>query len=68
MKTFHIFLKYLAKTSKMKNVLDKSCRENYVQQLFLKNHVVYEIMVKNVIQPEGPQMMSHYGAYKLHAG
>ena len=25
-------------------------------------------MSKNIVEPEGPQMTSHYGAYALHAG
>jgi hypothetical protein len=33
-----------------------------------ENHAVYEIMSKNVVEPEGPQMTSQYGAYLLHAG
>ena len=35
---------------------------------FLENRTVYEIMLKNTVEPEGPQMMSQYGAYVLHAG
>jgi hypothetical protein len=55
----------------MRNVLDKSCRENqntfYVQELFSKNRTVNGRLSKNVVKPEGPQMMSQYGAYVLHA-
>jgi hypothetical protein len=40
----------------------------YVQYLFLENRAVYEIMPKNVVDAEGPQMTSQYGAYVLHAG
>ena len=36
--------------------------------LFSENRIVYEIMSKNVVQTEGPQMTSRYGAYALHAG
>jgi hypothetical protein len=32
------------------------------------NVAVYETTSKNVAQPEGPQITSQYGAYKLHAG
>jgi hypothetical protein len=49
----------------MRNVLDKSCIENkntfYIQHLFLENHAVYQIMSKNMVEPEGPQMTSHAG-------
>ena len=34
---------------------------------FRENRAVYEIMSKNV-EPEGPQIMSQYGANALHAG
>jgi hypothetical protein len=35
---------------------------------FSENGTVYEIMSKNVVDSEGPQMTSQYGAYALHAG
>ena len=35
---------------------------------FFENRAVYEIMSKNVVEPEGPQMTSQYGAYALHTG
>jgi hypothetical protein len=34
---------------------------------FLENHAVFEIMSKNTVEREGPQMTLKYGAYKLHA-
>jgi hypothetical protein len=40
----------------MRNFSDKSCRENkntfYVEKLFSGNHAVYDIMSKNVVEPE----------------
>ena len=36
--------------------------------LFPENRAVYEIMSKNMVEPEGPQMTSEYKAYELHAG
>jgi hypothetical protein len=47
---------------RMKNILNESCRENqntyfmlnYI--FFFKNRVVYEIMSKNMVEPERPQM------------
>jgi hypothetical protein len=33
-----------------------------------ENRAVYEIMSKNMVEPEEPQMTSEYGAYALHAG
>ena len=35
---------------------------------FSENRVFLEIMPKNVVEPEGPQMTSEYGAYALNAG
>jgi hypothetical protein len=42
----------------------------YVQWIFFfsENRTVYEIIPKNVVETEGPQMTSQYGAYALHAG
>jgi hypothetical protein len=57
----------------MRNVLYKDCRENQnthfiFNNLFSKNRTIYEIMSKNVVETEGPQMMSQDGAYVLHVG
>jgi hypothetical protein len=57
----------------MRNALDKSCRENqnthFVLGIFVtENRAVYDIMSKNMVKPECPQMGTKYGAYKLHAG
>ena len=58
----------------MGNSLDKSCsRENenthFVFSNFFsfENRTVYEIMPKNTMENEVPQM-SQYGAYALHTG
>jgi len=54
---------------RMKNVSDKSCRENqnthfiFNNFFFPENRVVYEIMWKNIVQPGRP-----HGARALHAG
>ena len=34
---------------------------------FFENRTVYEIMSKNVVETEGPQKTSQYGAYALRA-
>jgi hypothetical protein len=57
----------------MRNILEKSCRENQnayfmFNNLFSENRAVYEVMSKNTVGTEGPQMMSQYGANALHAG
>jgi hypothetical protein len=33
-----------------------------------ENRTVYEIMSKNLVETEGPQMTSQYGAWALRAG
>ena len=57
----------------MRTVLDKSCRENenthfMFSNFFSANCAVYEIMSKYVVETEGLQMTSQYGAYALRAG
>jgi hypothetical protein len=57
----------------MKNVSDKDCRVNQnthfmFNNFFSENRTFYEIMSKNMVETEGPQLTSQYGAYALHAG
>ena len=54
---------------RMRNVSDKSCRENQnthfmFNNFFLKNHAVFEIMWKSVVEPCGPWQ---YDVCTLHA-
>jgi hypothetical protein len=56
----------------MRSVLDNRCRGNQnthfiFNNFFLENLAIYEIMLKNVVETEGPQMTSQYGAYDLQA-
>jgi hypothetical protein len=56
-----------------KNVLDKRCTENENTHFRFttfspENRAVYEIMSKNMVEPERPQMTLQYGAYALNAG
>jgi hypothetical protein len=58
---------------RMRNVLEKKVQRKskhtfYIQYLFSKNRAVYEIISKNMVEPEGPQMTSEHSAYELHAG
>jgi hypothetical protein len=58
---------------RMKNVLDKGCREiqnTYFifKNFFSENRVVYEITSTNMVESEGPQITSQYGAYAFHVG
>jgi hypothetical protein len=45
----------------MRNVSDKSCRENqnthFVFSIFLKKSTVYEIMWKNIVEQGRPEMI-----------
>ena len=57
----------------MSNALDENCRENQnthfmFSNFFSENRAVYEKMSKNMVEPDGTQMTSQYGAYALHAG
>jgi hypothetical protein len=49
-------------------VVDKIEAHIFFQYFFSENYTVYEILSKNLIETEGPQMTSQYGAYALHAG
>ena len=58
---------------RMRNVLDKMRRESQSiyfisKSFFSENCAIYEIMSKNMVDPEGPQMTSQYGAYALNSG
>jgi hypothetical protein len=39
----------------------------YGQYTFSENRAVYEIMLKNVVEPAGPQITSQSGAYEVNA-
>jgi hypothetical protein len=57
----------------MGNILEKSCIEIQNTHFmfstsFSENRTVYEMMSKNMVETEGPQMTSQHGAYALHAG
>ena len=57
----------------MRNVLDKSRRENknthfVFNNFFSENRTVHEILPTNMVETEGLHMTSQYGAYELHAG
>ena len=57
----------------MRNVSDKSSRQNQnkyfmFNKVFSENRAVFEVMSKNEVEPEGPQMTSQHGAYMLNAG
>jgi hypothetical protein len=56
-----------------KRDFSKSCRENQntrfvFNNFFLENRAVYEIMWKNIVQPDRPQMTIQHGACALRAG
>jgi hypothetical protein len=75
MKTFRHFLTISRLiVLKMRNVLGKSCRENENTQFIFnnffspENRTLYEIMSKNWVETEGPQMTSQHGAYTLRSG
>ena len=58
---------------KMKNVSNKSCRENQNTRFTFSNFFpkfvpIYEIMWKNRAEPERPQMRIQHDACALNAG
>ena len=50
------------------NLYRKSKHMFYVQQLSPENHAMYEIMRKNMVDPDRPQMTVKHGAWTLRAG
>ena len=59
----------------MRNVSDKRCTEKrntlfscLITILFFENLNVYEIMWKNIVDPDRPQMTVWYGEWTLHVG
>ena len=56
---------------RMKNISDKSCRENqnthciFSNFFFFENGTIYEIMRKNIVEPDRRRQ---YVACALHAG
>ena len=56
----------------MRNVLDKTVEKYKTLILysvnFSENRAFCEIMSKNMVKPEGPQITSQYGAYALPTG
>ena len=39
-----------------------------LKYVFSENRAVYEIMSKNLVEPERPQITSQYDAHTFHAG
>jgi len=58
---------------RIRNISHKICTENLnihfmFNDSFPENRAVYEIMWKNMVQPDRPQMKMQYGTCALHAG
>jgi hypothetical protein len=49
-------------------VVEKIITHFVFSNFFSENRAVYEIMSKNVMELEWPQMTTPYGTYALHAG
>ena len=57
----------------MRKASDKTCRENQnthfmFDNFFFNNSTFYEIMRKNMVIPERPQMTIQYGVFTFHVG
>jgi hypothetical protein len=73
MKTFWHFWQYLAKFFLewevfYTKVVEKIRTRFTFSSFFSENRTVYEIMSKNIVETNEPQMTSQYGAYALRAG
>ena len=57
---------------RIRNISDNSCRENqnwhFIFSNFPKNSAIYEIMWKNMVEADRPQMIVFCGACTLHVG
>ena len=58
--------------TELENFQKNICRENlnkpFIFNNSAENNTVYEIMWKNVVEPDRPQMMLSYDACILHVG
>jgi hypothetical protein len=55
----------------MRNISNKSCRGNQnthfmFSNIFSENRAIYEIIPKNMLDPEGLQMTSQHDSHELH--
>ena len=50
------------------SIVSNTCRVFYEHTIHSENRAVYDIMSKNMVEPERTQMTSQYGACVLHAG
>jgi hypothetical protein len=50
------------------NVVEKIKTNFMFNKFFPENRSVYEILWKNMVEPDWPQMIIQYGACTLHAG
>jgi hypothetical protein len=74
MKTFSHLRQYLASSFLEWQVFETKAVEKNKTHIscliffFFESRAVYEIMSKNEVDPEGPQMTSQYGPYALYVG
>ena len=67
------YLRFLGAFAKlrMRNVLDERCTENQNTRFVVSNFfpkIAPFIISKIVVEREGPEVTSQYGAYALHGG
>jgi len=48
--------------------LQRKSKHTFCVQYFFLNRAFYEIVLKNMVQPERPQETTQYGAFTLCAG
>jgi hypothetical protein len=64
----NISLKFLKLEIFQTNVVEKIKIHILYSVTFSESRAVYEVMCKNMVQPDRPQMIIQYGASALHAG
>jgi hypothetical protein len=52
----------------MRSILYQPCRENQNNKFFSEDFSIYELMWKNMLEADRPQVTVQYGACALHAG
>jgi hypothetical protein len=73
MRTFRHIWRYFSKFFLQWGISWTRCRDNQnihfmLKTFFSENCIVYETMLKTMVEIEGPQMASHYGAYAVNTG
>jgi hypothetical protein len=64
----NILLNFSYNEKYFRHILENIKTQFYVHYLFFENHAIYEIMWKNMVQLDRPQVTVQYGSCTKHAG